>query len=71
MHVSSVLQEAEGGQALLAMTEPNEPFTGSAMDWVLKKADQSLDDIEENPPAYAKALYKVSTGPVGALEIPV
>ena len=27
--------------------------------------DESLEDVEENPPAYAKAIYEISTGPVG------
>ncbi len=32
---------------------------------MLKKVDKSLDNVEENPPAYAKAIYEISTGPVG------
>jgi hypothetical protein len=43
----------------------DEPFNGNAVDWVLKKVDKSLDSVEENPPAYAKAIYEISTGPVG------
>ncbi|KAH7622086.1 hypothetical protein NADE_004677 [Nannochloris sp. 'desiccata'] len=43
----------------------DEPFNGNAVDWVLKKVDKSLDNVEENPPAYAKAIYEISTGPVG------
>jgi len=43
-----------------------EPFNGSALEWVLRKADESLDEIEENPPEYAKVIYDVSTGPIGA-----
>lgn len=35
------------------------------MEWALRKADASLDEIEDNPPAYARALYDISTGPVG------
>lgn len=50
---------------LSALQLPTEPFTGSAVEWVLKKADRSLDEIEDNPPPYAKALYEVSNGPVG------
>ncbi|KAL4428179.1 hypothetical protein ABPG75_002268 [Micractinium tetrahymenae] len=42
-----------------------EPFTGSAVEWVLRKADESLDEIEENPPEYAKVIYDISTGPIG------
>lgn len=42
-----------------------EPFTGNAVDWILKKADESLDAVEQDPPAYAKAIYEISTGPVG------
>ncbi len=38
---------------------------GNAVDWVLRKVDQSLDAVEDNPPAYAKAIYELSTGPVG------
>ena len=43
-----------------------EPFEGNAVEWMLRKADRSLDQVEENPPAYAKAIYDLSTGPVGA-----
>lgn len=32
---------------------------------MLQKVDKSLDNVEENPPAYAKAIYKISSGPVG------
>jgi hypothetical protein len=39
----------------------------NAMDWMLRKADESLDQIEENPPAIAQALYDLSNGPVGQL----
>ena len=42
-----------------------EPFEGNAVEWVLRKVDESLDQVEENPPAYAKAIYDISTGPVG------
>lgn len=42
-----------------------EPFSGSAVEWMLRKADESLDEIESNPPSYAKAIYKISTGPIG------
>lgn len=45
---------------------PPESFNGSALEWVLRKADESLDEIEENPPEYAKVLYDISTGPIGA-----
>lgn len=43
----------------------DEPFEGNAVEWALRKVDQSLDQVEENPPAYAKAIYDISTGPVG------
>lgn len=46
--------------------EGQEPFSGSAVEWVLRKADESLDEIEENPPEYVKVLYDVSSGPIGA-----
>ena len=32
---------------------------------MLRQVDKSLDEVEENPPAYAKAIYDISTGPVG------
>lgn len=43
-----------------------EAFNGNAVKWALKKADESLDEIEENPPAVVEALYDISRGPVGA-----
>lgn len=45
---------------------PSEPFTGGAVEWWLKKADKNLNEIESNPPMYAKVMYNISTGPVGA-----
>jgi hypothetical protein len=45
---------------------PSEPFTGGAVEWWLKKADKNLNEIESNPPIYAKVMYNISTGPVGA-----
>ncbi|KAL4858789.1 Nuclear pore complex protein NUP62 [Chlorella vulgaris] len=42
-----------------------EPFSGNAMEWVLRKADESLDEIEDNPPEYVKTIYEVSNGPIG------
>jgi hypothetical protein len=44
-----------------------EPFSGNAMEWVLRKADESLDEIEDNPPEYVKTIYEVSNGPIGEL----
>lgn len=35
------------------------------MEWVLRKADESLDEIEDNPPEYVKTIYEVSNGPIG------
>lgn len=51
----------------LDVVEPasRDQFEGNAVDWVLRKVDQSLDEVEENPPAYARAIYDLSTGPVG------
>ena len=31
----------------------------------MSKVDKSLQEIEEDPPVYAKALYEITTGPVG------
>ena len=64
--------EAEGGEQPQGALQrqpaaAGEPFQGSAVEWVLKKADQSLDEIEENPPEYAKVIYDISTGPIGEL----
>ena len=42
---------------------------GSAVQWVLRKADESLDDIEDNPPQYAQVLYDLSTGPIGGWRV--
>jgi hypothetical protein len=46
--------------------QQQEPFNGSAVEWVLRKADESLDEIEENPPEFVKTIYEVSSGPIGA-----
>lgn len=43
-----------------------EAFNGNAVKWALKKADESLDEIEENPPEAVKAIYDISRGPVGS-----
>ncbi len=55
-------ESAAGG---VSQREGQEPFNGSAMEWMLRKADESLDEIEENPPEYVKVLYDVSSGPIG------
>ncbi len=46
---------------------PPEAFSGSAVKWALMKADESLDEIEENPPEAVKVIYDISRGPVGGL----
>lgn len=65
------LSQGEDGGSSAAVTgraaSPPESFNGSALEWVLRKADESLDEIEENPPEYAKVIYDLSTGPIGAL----
>lgn len=58
--------QPEDGDAAEARAQPPEAFNGSALEWVLRKADESLDEIEENPPQYARVLYDISTGPIGA-----
>jgi len=59
--------QAGGGHAEVDRSPATEePFAGNAVEWMLRKADKSLEEVEENPPAYAKALYDLSTGPVGA-----
>lgn len=37
----------------------------NAVDWALSKVDRSLQEIEEDPPVYAKFLYEITSGPVG------
>ena len=61
---SSDDEAAGGGAAQLARQQP-EAFEGNAVMWALKKADESLDEIEENPPEFAKAIYDFSRGAVG------
>ena len=68
-HAPPMRSPQEGGAEPLARRrggDGEEALTGSALDWALRKADASLDEIEDNPPAYARALYDLSTGPVGA-----
>lgn len=38
---------------------------GNAVQRALRRVDRSLDELEDNPPAYAEALWAVSKSPVG------
>lgn len=38
---------------------------GSAIEWALRKADASLDELEVNPLPVQKVIYGISRGPVG------
>lgn len=70
-HRCRLLSQGDDGGSSAVVTgraaSPPESFNGSALEWVLRKADESLDEIEENPPEYAKVIYDLSTGPIGAL----
>lgn len=59
--------ESEQQQPARRRAAADGAFEGNAVMWALKKADESLDEIEENPPEYAKTIYEISRGPVGAL----
>lgn len=67
---SGAVQAADDGRsagsAQRQQQQGDEPFNGSAVEWVLRKADESLDEIEENPPEFVKTIYEVSSGPIGA-----
>jgi hypothetical protein len=63
------VQSSAESSDVLDLEQPPEAFTGSAVEWVLRKADQSLDEIEDNPPEYVKKIYEVSNGPIGAREL--
>ena len=38
---------------------------GNAVQRVLRRVDRSLDELEDNPPLYAEAIWAVSKSPVG------
>lgn len=59
------LATAQEEEQRVQQDSSSEPFNGTAMEWMLRKADESLDEIEENPPEYAKRIYDISTGPIG------
>jgi hypothetical protein len=60
------VQEEEGKALDVSRSQQHRPNTsGNALEWVLQKVDETLDDVEESPPAYATAIYKITTGPVG------
>lgn len=44
---------------------PEEPFSGNALEWAVRRVDQNLDKVEENPPAAAKAVWSAARSPVG------
>lgn len=52
------------GQSV-SLSETRSKTSGNAIEWVLQKVDDTLDNVEESPPAYATAIYKVTNGPVG------
>jgi len=68
--LAAAATQGEDGSSAAAgsAAAPPQSFNGSALEWVLRKADESLDEIEENPPEYAKVIYDISTGPIGAFE---
>ena len=65
---STCLQVDESQQPVSKKQQQAEAFNGNAVKWALMKADESLDEIEENPPEAVKAIYDISRGPVGERE---
>jgi hypothetical protein len=69
--VPFLLQEAAEDQQSAGKIKvlPEEAFDGNAVQWMLKKVDHTLDQIEEDPPPYAKAIYGITTGPIGGWNV--
>eukprot|EP00884_Botryococcus_braunii_P012562 jgi/Botrbrau1/21306/Bobra.0184s0017.1 len=61
-------QSRDDEQGALASTssQDQEPFSGNAVEWALRRIDRSLDEAEANPPLPAKVMWDVARGPVGA-----
>lgn len=60
------LSVSEPGAGNGSKAEPDDDlYSGNALQYLLRKADESLDEIEDNPPEAAKVMYEVSKGPVG------
>merc|ERR1712130_46049 len=57
--------EQEEDVFLEAEEKSNEPFTGNALQWYLRKVDRSLDEGDAQPSAAAKAYYDASQTPAG------
>jgi hypothetical protein len=59
------MQTSESAVTVSSFVDQEDDPAGNVVDWALRKADKSLEEIEQNPPAYAKALYDLTNGPVG------
>ena len=46
--------------------DPAAPFTGSAVEWALRRVDGALDAAEADPPPGAKAVLDAARGPAGS-----
>lgn len=45
-----------------SLVSAKEGYEGNALVWALRKVDESLDEIEANPPVVQKALYDLTAG---------
>lgn len=46
-------------------SDDDDTASSNAVQRALRRVDRSLDELEENPPLYAEALWAVSKSPVG------
>ncbi|CAL8462938.1 g2472 [Coccomyxa elongata] len=59
----------EPGESSLIRAKQQEPFTGNAVEWAVRRLDASLDEAELDPPPGAKAVIDVARGPVGSATV--
>lgn len=45
---------------------PSNPADETPFEELVRRMDEGLDEMERNPPAYARAWHSISTGPLGA-----
>lgn len=44
---------------------PSNPADETPFEELVRRMDEGLDEMERNPPAYARAWHSISTGPLG------
>ncbi|KAK9907660.1 hypothetical protein WJX75_007770 [Coccomyxa subellipsoidea] len=61
--------KTEAADLSIVRAKQEEPFTGNAVEWAVRRLDASLDEAELDPPPGAKAIIDVARGPFGTATV--